>query len=856
MAEYVMSDPTNAGPPGHRYNPEEISDDDYEDDQVGRDLQALEQQVRNALHEVGTTPKTPIRIDDDDVAQQIEAEEKLEIDIENFIDLTDDVPCDSAQAAEPQDKGEKELEQHVHGRIRLKKGLTVELTKPLLVRFGPGSITPQFLKITSIVTKADATIYIRGLPYVQAKKLECQLPSKLNEVCHVVMVDNTNLQQEPWTVDVLPSQVLRVRELRTTNAAFPAHRFDKQDLVGMGKDWVQKNGPLVCRYRFIQFFNDMRKTTVRTREFALIRISEEEADEKYKVSDGAVLASWRGGKVRGGSFQPHGRRGEIINLDLDSDIDIAVPDARRGEQEKVKLAVGQRYSAGDTFSGAGGASRGMTQAGLNLQFTIDHWENAVESMKLNFPKPENYEMDIGDFIASDTIKHQVDMLHMSPPCQVYSPAHTVAGKNDAANMNALFTCTHLVEKTRPRVFTLEQTFGLLHKRFTPIFNILIGGFTIHAYSVRWKVINLATYGLPQPRKRLIIIGAGPGEKLPPFPEATHSEDGAGGLKPFVTAYQATAPARERRHRNNPLNFRGRFQKDRPKWDAHQPLPKTITCSGGENYHWSGKRDLTHLEYALLQGFPANHKFYDKMVKKQIGNAFPPLIVHLLYHHLTKWLDKCDNVDVSTRVSDPATWIVAGEGVANPVLISDGEDRDFVQFVKTARRPLRRSSVVETISSDESEIEIINNSGKRTRSLDDGVSARRQQKKQCVVIDDSEEDEAIAGPMGRVSLNQRSSVSRSTSTTAFSTWPMARLLFHRHTSNSGATVADEDDEPPLSDQESATLFGSSAPGTPRTPTPFRPRTPGSGGMSMIDLTGSGNARAKKQNGSFGDPFVLE
>ncbi|KAK3937662.1 hypothetical protein QBC46DRAFT_245291, partial [Diplogelasinospora grovesii] len=53
-----------------------------------------------------------------------------------------------------------------------------------------------------------------------------------------------------------------------------------------------------------------------------------------------------------------------------------------------------------------------------------------------------------------------------------------------------------IDKIRPRVFTLEHTFGMLHSRFRLFFNTLIHGFAMHGYSVRYKV-HLASYGLPQ-----------------------------------------------------------------------------------------------------------------------------------------------------------------------------------------------------------------------------------------------------------------------------------------------------------------------------------------------------------------------
>ncbi|KAK0633602.1 S-adenosyl-L-methionine-dependent methyltransferase, partial [Immersiella caudata] len=619
-----------------------------------------------------------IAIDDEDL------ESKLTIDLQNVIDLTDDVPHAAARAATPRNDGESYLDNYIEGSYRLREGVVVELKNALDLKF-----SPAFLRIAKVVQKRDGQIVLRGSTYARARKMGGKVLRKLNEVCWIELIDCSDPQ--PWTVDINPSDILRIREMRTTNSPFPKHRYDEDDAL-WGKEWIEENGPLVCRYKYFEYYADLVTKPYKPREWALICVTEDEADAKYKETSDALVAQWRGGKVRGGSYVPHGGLGaELIDLDSDLDVD-NVANPRRGQDDRVKLAYGQRYSAGDTFSGAGGASRGMTQAGAHLEFTIDHWNHAVASIKKNFPLAKNYDMEITDFITSKEAHHRVDMLHLSPPCQVWSPAHTVAGKNDDMNLAALYSCTHLIEKCRPRVFTLEQTFGILLDRFAPFFNLLIQGFTVHGYSIRWKVVNLATYGLPQFRKRLIIIGAGPGEKLPDFPKPTHSLQGTGGLKPFVTAKQATAPARSNSQRNNALNAKKLLPRVQVSWDPNTPIPRTITCSGGQNYHWMGRRDFTLLEYALLQGFPVQHQFSEPCVKKQIGNAFPPSVVRIIYDHLIKCLDKSDNVDRSTRIKETP---VAGEGASNPFVISDGED--FAEIVRVARKPRQRAVSITLIS---------------------------------------------------------------------------------------------------------------------------------------------------------------
>jgi DNA (cytosine-5)-methyltransferase 1 len=264
----------------------------------------------------------------------------------------------------------------------------------------------------------------------------------------------------------------------------------------------------------------------------------------------------------------------------------------------------------------------------------------------------------------------------------------VPGQNDEQNQAVLFCCTDLIEKFRPRLFTVEQTFGILSPKFREFFNTFINGFAIHGYSVRWKILHLSSYGVPQLRKRLIMIGSAPGERLPPFPPPTHSKDGAGGLKPWATPPSVLAPIPPTLA--NPLHrphLRRRFDPPKAPWDPTR-LARTITCSGGQNYHWSGERDFTLLEYAVLQGFPTWHRFEGQYVKKQIGNAFAPSVVKILYEHLVEWLLKEDGFEASAR---------RGGRAGVPVGLAPGDLVDLVDGGDDVRME-EEEEVVEVVGS--------------------------------------------------------------------------------------------------------------------------------------------------------------
>ena len=91
----------------------------------------------------------------------------------------------------------------------------------------------------------------------------------------------------------------------------------------------------------------------------------------------------------------------------------------------------------------------------------------------NFPETEVIGAKVDHFLASDEKKH-VDVLHLSPPCQTWSMAHTVEGWNDDANSASLFSVKELLEISRPRVATMEQVPGIMIKNDNKYHKFLTG----------------------------------------------------------------------------------------------------------------------------------------------------------------------------------------------------------------------------------------------------------------------------------------------------------------------------------------------------------------------------------------------
>lgn len=150
-------------------------------------------------------------------------------------------------------------------------------------------------------------------------------------------------------------------------------------------------------------------------------------------------------------------------------------------------------------------SSGARSAGLANTWSFDFNIDAVTTYRKNFPGCKTYHMSANEFVALPPEDLLVDVVHLSPPCQPHSPAHTIAGKDDDQNEASLFCVKQCLEISRPRMVTLEQTDGILNRQ--EWFRSLINFFTDLGFSISWKVLHGVEYGVPQTRKRLFLLAA-------------------------------------------------------------------------------------------------------------------------------------------------------------------------------------------------------------------------------------------------------------------------------------------------------------------------------------------------------------
>ncbi|KAM0561008.1 hypothetical protein ACHAPJ_003508 [Fusarium lateritium] len=524
-------------------------------------------------------------------------------------------------------------------KIRLLGSVVQEGSFIQVQEFFSGKYLVQFVLVKIVVRcQSSDAIKIRGTPFVRARSALAKLPKKSNEVCMLLYYDQDDSTKTEEFVDISPSDVIQLQPLIATNAKYPNFNRAKLEVCFTGQG--------------------SRKKQI---EESLIRIHSSDVHEaQYRVSEEVLSNRWRGSTVKGGSWVPSlNTRANFIDLESE------------GVQTEIR-SRGQKYTMFDSCSGAGGVSRGALMAGFKVQYAVDKAPEVWSTYQANFPNTELFRMSLDQFLSSPISHIRVDVLHFSPPCQFFSPAHTHASAQDDENIFALYGCNQLLKKLRPRIITVEQTFGLTHDRHEEYFNGFLGDFTQHGYSVRWKVIKLCTWGAAQDRKRLIIIAAAPGEKLPPFPTATHSREGLDGTLPYNTIGKAIRGIRP----GDNLHDLDSIRYHNPPRAAYDPdrLAGTITTAGGDLYYPDGTRNLTLRELASLQGFPKKHQFLGTVtsIKRQIGNAFPPNTVRVLYKHIEQWLLRQDDI-LPCDHPDDDTILIEDDSDASVSVTNESDD---------------------------------------------------------------------------------------------------------------------------------------------------------------------------------------
>lgn len=301
------------------------------------------------------------------------------------------------------------------------------------------------------------------------------------------------------------------------------------------------------------------------------------------------------------------------------------------------------------FSGAGGLDLGFIQAGHTVIWANDIDKDACET----------YRKNIGDHIVCADIKGidiqsipDCDIVIGGFPCQGFSMANMRRSIEDERNQLYKFFYSVIKEK-QPLFFVAENVKGILSLGQGSVIRQIETDFQDAGYITSVNLVNMADYGVPQTRQRVIILGQRSdisNEMLVHIPQKTNSRmPDKDHLPRWISIEEAISRFPDPDMPNGYLNhiysaYKVEFRNftGHRQTDAQKPSPTILARGNGKGGvcaipHYNGKRRLTIRESAAVQTFPDDFEFIGAMNScyRQIGNAVPVHFAYLLGQELAK-----------------------------------------------------------------------------------------------------------------------------------------------------------------------------------------------------------------------------
>jgi DNA (cytosine-5)-methyltransferase 1 len=177
----------------------------------------------------------------------------------------------------------------------------------------------------------------------------------------------------------------------------------------------------------------------------------------------------------------------------------------------------------DLFAGAGGMSLGFEQAGFDIVAAVEIDPIHCAVHKFNFPETAIVPRSVVGLSAAEIRaaagigNRPVDCVFGGPPCQGFSLIGQRAFEDPRNRLVLEFV--RIVAELDARTFVFENVKGLTLGKHRGFLEELVAAFDRAGYAVRlpWRVLDAASFGTPQHRERLILIGAKRGTRLPNYP---------------------------------------------------------------------------------------------------------------------------------------------------------------------------------------------------------------------------------------------------------------------------------------------------------------------------------------------------
>lgn len=335
------------------------------------------------------------------------------------------------------------------------------------------------------------------------------------------------------------------------------------------------------------------------------------------------------------------------------------------------------------FSGAGGLDLGFKKAGFKMHWANEYDKEIWETFEYNHDAYLDHR-SIRD-IPLDEVP-ECDGIIGGPPCQSWSEAGALRGIKDKRGQ-LFFSFIELLRDKKPKFFLAENVSGMLALRHKDALQNIKDLFDESGYDLHFKLLNVADYGVPQDRKRVIFIGFRKDLNVDydfpkPNKERVTLEDAKLGIKDLSNN---ALPAKEKNYSNEDkckvLNHEymiGGFStmymsRNRVRsWDEqsftiqaggrHAPIhpqaPKMTFVEKNKRIFVEGEeekyRRLSVRECARIQTFPDDFKFCYKNVTagyKMIGNAVPVAFAQVLAESIKNALIKANAYSSEITTND-------------------------------------------------------------------------------------------------------------------------------------------------------------------------------------------------------------
>lgn len=345
----------------------------------------------------------------------------------------------------------------------------------------------------------------------------------------------------------------------------------------------------------------------------------------------------------------------------------------------------------DLFCGVGGLSHGFIQEDFNVLAGIDIDETCRFAFEEN-NKSEFIAKSITDISAQEINRiygenTDLKILVGCAPCQNFSSYMFKDKDKDSNKWKLLYEFSRLINEVQPDIVSMENVAQLINFKKAPVFEDFVSNLKSLGYYVHYEVVNCPYYGIPQNRKRLILLASKFGEiKLIP---KTHNRDSyvtvkdAIGELPFIKDGEKDindpihfsrklTPKNKKRIEATPYGGSWKDWNEDLRLECHKketgksfpsvygrmvwekPSPTMTTqCIGygnGRFGHPVQDRAISLREAALLQTFPLDYKFVKNdqdynstILARQIGNAVPVKLGQVVAKSVKEHLKKLNKL---------------------------------------------------------------------------------------------------------------------------------------------------------------------------------------------------------------------